>query len=319
AGASDRTTRLRPIRRTGLLQASLPPSGTESDPPGDARPPWTATWSVGMAPANSGHAGPDAASSDLRRGLFLGTAPRRSQEDGCECRQAQDAGDADVGVDRPPAGSPAGLYHVGTVPGQPAAVAPERPTDRFSRSAPHRQSTADEPAGLWGLWPAHVRQLSEQIDRLLWVYAAEERGIDVLRSRSRGGGRSRGTAGLACFGARHLGAQPESDPGRAQGARPPAPPLEAPPGAGHLMRRNVPNGNIGPSSPRVVSWRAAWSNIGSKRCGINAISQRNMIVFLKEQPPYLSDDQRARIRAPSSDLPTLWNAPETTAADRKEI
>ena len=49
-----------------------------------------------------------------------------------------------------------------------------------------------------GLWPAHVRQLSEQIDRVLWVYAAEERGIDVLRSRQlRGGGRSRGPAGLA--------------------------------------------------------------------------------------------------------------------------
>ena len=41
--------------------------------------------------------------------------------------------------------------------------------------------------------------------------------------------------------------------------------------------------------------------------------------FLKEQPPHLSDDQRARILALSSDLPTLWNAPETTAADRKEI
>ena len=41
--------------------------------------------------------------------------------------------------------------------------------------------------------------------------------------------------------------------------------------------------------------------------------------FLKEQPAHLSDDQRARIRALSSDLPTLWNAPETTAADRKEI
>jgi len=41
--------------------------------------------------------------------------------------------------------------------------------------------------------------------------------------------------------------------------------------------------------------------------------------FLKEQPPYLSEDQRARILALSSDLPTLWNAPETTAADRKEI
>jgi hypothetical protein len=41
--------------------------------------------------------------------------------------------------------------------------------------------------------------------------------------------------------------------------------------------------------------------------------------FLKEQPPQLSEDQRARILALSSDLPALWNAPETTAADRKEI
>ncbi len=41
--------------------------------------------------------------------------------------------------------------------------------------------------------------------------------------------------------------------------------------------------------------------------------------FLKEQPPRLSEDQRAQILALSSDLPTLWNAPETTAADRKEI
>ena len=41
--------------------------------------------------------------------------------------------------------------------------------------------------------------------------------------------------------------------------------------------------------------------------------------FLKEQPPQLSEDQRARILALSGDLPTLWNAPGTTAADRKEI
>ena len=41
--------------------------------------------------------------------------------------------------------------------------------------------------------------------------------------------------------------------------------------------------------------------------------------FLKEQPAHLSEDQRARILALSSDLPALWNAPETTAADRKEI
>jgi Recombinase len=41
--------------------------------------------------------------------------------------------------------------------------------------------------------------------------------------------------------------------------------------------------------------------------------------FLKEQPPQLGEGQRARILALSGDLPALWNAPETTAADRKEI
>jgi Recombinase len=52
-------------------------------------------------------------------------------------------------------------------------------------------------------------------------------------------------------------------------------------------------------------------------------NQRNLAEeydrFLKEQPAHLSADQRARILALSSDLPTLWNAPETAAADRKEI
>ena len=41
--------------------------------------------------------------------------------------------------------------------------------------------------------------------------------------------------------------------------------------------------------------------------------------FLREQPPSLSEDERARIRALSRDIPALWNAPGTTAADRKEI
>ena len=41
--------------------------------------------------------------------------------------------------------------------------------------------------------------------------------------------------------------------------------------------------------------------------------------FLQEQPSSLSQEQRARILALSSDLPSLWNAPETTPADRKEI
>ena len=41
--------------------------------------------------------------------------------------------------------------------------------------------------------------------------------------------------------------------------------------------------------------------------------------FLKEQPPRLSEQERARILALSRDIPTLWNASETTAADRKEV
>jgi DNA invertase Pin-like site-specific DNA recombinase len=41
--------------------------------------------------------------------------------------------------------------------------------------------------------------------------------------------------------------------------------------------------------------------------------------FLREQPPQLSHDERARIAALSSDLPALWHAPSTTHQDRKEI
>jgi DNA invertase Pin-like site-specific DNA recombinase len=41
--------------------------------------------------------------------------------------------------------------------------------------------------------------------------------------------------------------------------------------------------------------------------------------FLREQPSSLSEDERARIRSLSRDIPALWNAAETTAADRKEI
>jgi DNA invertase Pin-like site-specific DNA recombinase len=41
--------------------------------------------------------------------------------------------------------------------------------------------------------------------------------------------------------------------------------------------------------------------------------------FLREQPPQLSHEERARITALSSDLPALWHAPGTTQQDRKEI
>jgi hypothetical protein len=41
--------------------------------------------------------------------------------------------------------------------------------------------------------------------------------------------------------------------------------------------------------------------------------------FLREQPPQLSQDERAQIAALSADLPALWHAPGTTHRDRKEI
>jgi DNA invertase Pin-like site-specific DNA recombinase len=41
--------------------------------------------------------------------------------------------------------------------------------------------------------------------------------------------------------------------------------------------------------------------------------------FLQEQPRQLNEDERARIVALASDIPTLWHAAETTAAERKEI
>jgi DNA invertase Pin-like site-specific DNA recombinase len=41
--------------------------------------------------------------------------------------------------------------------------------------------------------------------------------------------------------------------------------------------------------------------------------------FLQEQPRQLHEEERARIVALASDIPTLWHSAETTAAERKEI
>ena len=41
--------------------------------------------------------------------------------------------------------------------------------------------------------------------------------------------------------------------------------------------------------------------------------------FLREQPPQLCPEERARIAALASDLPALWHAAGTTYRDRKEI
>jgi hypothetical protein len=41
--------------------------------------------------------------------------------------------------------------------------------------------------------------------------------------------------------------------------------------------------------------------------------------FVQHKPRLLSEDERETIRRLATDIPTLWAAPTTTAADRKEI
>jgi DNA invertase Pin-like site-specific DNA recombinase len=61
-----------------------------------------------------------------------------------------------------------------------------------------------------------------------------------------------------------------------------------------------------------------------EQCWEEAMRQQHQLEeeydrFLWKQPSTLSQDELARIRALSRDIPALWNAPETTAMDRKEI
>jgi hypothetical protein len=52
---------------------------------------------------------------------------------------------------------------------------------------------------------------------------------------------------------------------------------------------------------------------------MNAYVRDDYDRFLREQPPRLGPEERARIAALSSDLPALWHDPGTTHQDRKEI
>ena len=74
--------------------------------------------------------------------------------------------------------------------------------------------------------------------------------------------------------------------------------------------------------PCELSWsplcRTDWPRCATTgMAGRGGIGRPGTLRKIKLVSPELS--QRARILALSSDLPTLWNAPETTAADRKEI
>ena len=81
----------------------------------------------------------------------------------------------------------------------------------------------------------------------------------------------------------------------------------------------MPNGAIGPSIPenRLVarSLEQRWEEALRAERQVRDDYDR----FLREQPPRLAPEERARIAALSSDLPALWHDPGTTHQDRKEI
>ena len=139
-------------------------------------PPRTAARRVGMAAAHAGDAAPDAPPPDLRGGLFLRTSPRRSQADGRERRQGQDATRCRCRSGRCCNGIVCRPTSRGSVTWRISSGCSEPPAARFARGAPRRHGAADGPAGLRGMWPTDVRRLPEQVDRLLRVYAAEDEG-----------------------------------------------------------------------------------------------------------------------------------------------
>src|SRR5208283_2626886 len=112
---------------------------------------------------------------------------------------------------------------MGALPGQSTAAAPEPCSPEFAWSASSRHSPADRFAVLWGLWPANVCQLSEQVESLLWVCTEETRGLGLLRIGSRRDRRSGGSAGSQSLGASIPGIEPESHAGCGTGTRPFAP------------------------------------------------------------------------------------------------
>ncbi len=114
-------------------------------------------WRIGHAKLSR----TNAPSSDLCRSLQLRASPRGPQTNGFERSQGQVARNADVKVDRPPAGPSAGLHHLGALRDQPRAAPSESLPTRLSRGASHWEGTADGTVGLRCLWPTHASVLPQ--------------------------------------------------------------------------------------------------------------------------------------------------------------
>src|SRR5262249_10707861 len=84
-------------------------------------------------------------------------------------------------------------------------------------------------------------------------------------------------------------------------------------------RPKTPNDAIGPSTRRTPPWPGPWGSGGGGRWGPDGRAAGSTDGYCPNQRPRLSQEERERIAALSSDLPALWHAPGTTHRDRKEI
>jgi hypothetical protein len=74
-----------------------------------------------------------------------------------------------------------------------------------------------------------------------------------------------------------------------------------------------------PSNRNIGSWPARWNVRGREKLASQQQLEEEYHRFVQRQPRLLSETEREAIRRLATDIPTLWSASTTTAADRKEI
>src|SRR5262249_32882400 len=74
-----------------------------------------------------------------------------------------------------------------------------------------------------------------------------------------------------------------------------------------------------PSNPRTAWWRGHSRRSGRTSCEASTKLEREYENWRRRQRLTLTDEDRDQILALAQDLPRVWSAPTTTAADRKQL
>ena len=265
---------------------------------------------------------PDPATSHLRRGLRLWPPTAQARPDGHRGTHRRRQLGPDGAVEGPEARLPAGLHHLGALPGESRMLAPASLTVRAPRGAPataphcspasssaaiaavaSRRSYRAQRQGLLQLRPAPPRG-----DRAERVSASRPRAVDDLVTQQVLRALEPAALELSCRALedvqRDRARLDKHWKQRLERARYEAEDAE---------RRYRA---VDPENRLVArSLEQRWEETLRAERQVRDDYDR----FLREQPPQLSPEERARIAALSSDLPALWHAPGTTHQDRKEI